>query len=189
MVLQKSFDLLAILAIPLVIGTQLVAEEVMVLVAGSEFSASGPILRILIIAAAMIFFGNIPAHAIIAINKQKKIIGAYIFTAITAVVGYYIFIPRFSYFGAAWITIYSELAIALASIYLVWRHTRFIPNLKVFFKALAASLAMAVSIYALYFSGINNLIFVVSLAAIVYFVFLYLFKGLSKTDILSLFNR
>lgn len=130
-VLQKSFNVMVIIAVPLVIGTQLLANDIMVLVAGKNFAASGPILKILIAAAAFIFLGSMFAHAIIAINKQRQIIKAYVFTAITSLIGYFIFIPKFSYFGAAWITIYSELAIALASLYLIKKFTGFFPSLTI----------------------------------------------------------
>ncbi len=185
-VLQKSFDVMVIIALPLVIGTQFVAKNIMVLVAGRDFAMSGPILQILILAAGLIFFGCMFAHAIIAIDKQKKIIPAYIFTAVTAVIGYLIFIPKYSYFGAAWVTIYSEIAIGLASVYLVWKYARFLPNLKITGKALLASVIMAV---ALYLTADWNLFLVLSLAMLVYFTALYLFKGISKQDIVELMNK
>ncbi|MFC1678404.1 flippase [Patescibacteria group bacterium] len=188
-ILQKSFDILIIIAIPLVIGTQLLAREVMVLVAGEEFAVSGPILQVLILAAFFIFLGNIFAHAIIAIDKQKKIIGAYCFTAITAVIGYFVVIPRFSYFGAAWVTIYSEAAIALASIFLIWKFTRFFPSLKILFKSAIASGVMAVAVYASYLAGLQNLGLVLSVSIITYFISLFALKGLTKEDILILFNK
>jgi len=185
-VLQKSYDVMIIIAIPLIIGAQFVAKDIMVLVAGHEFAPSGAVLQILILAAGLIFFGCMFSHAVIAIDKQKKIIPAYIFTAITAVIGYLIFIPKYSYFGAAWITIYSELAIGLASIYLVWKYARFLPNLKITGKALIASAVMA---GALYLTSGWNLFLVLSLAVFVYFIALCLFKGIKKQDIMELINK
>lgn len=185
-VLQKSFDLMVILALPLIIGTQFVAKNIMVIVAGQEFADSGPVLRILILAAGVIFLGAIFAHGVIAINKQKKIISAYIFTAITAVIGYLIFIPKYSYFGAAWVTIYSEIIIALASIYIVWKYTKILPNLKIAGKSLAASLVMAIVIY---YTSSLNLFLILALAIVVYFIALYLFKGITKQDLVRLLNR
>jgi O-antigen/teichoic acid export membrane protein len=182
-VMQKSFDLMVILALPIIIGTQFVAKNVMVLVAGQEFAESGPVLQVLIIAAGIIFLGCIFAHGVIAIDKQRKIISAYIFTAITAVIGYLIFIPRYSYFGAAWVTIYSEIIIAFASFYLVWKYSRFLPSLKITTRALAACLVMAIIIY---FISSWNLFLVLVMAMIVYFIMLYLFKGITKQDLIKL---
>ncbi|MDP3043652.1 MAG: flippase [bacterium] len=185
-VLQKSFDMMAMFAIPLVVGAQFTAKDIMVLVAGPDFEASGPILQVLIAAAGIIFLGCMFAHAIIALDKQKKIIGFYIFTAVTAVIGYLILIPRYSYFGAAWVTIYSEITIALASFYLVWKYSGFLPSLKPTAKILAASLVMAGALYSA--SG-WNLFLALALATAVYFITLYLFKGITKEDITSLLNK
>ncbi len=187
--MQKSFNIMIMFTVPMVIGTQLLAKDVMILVAGPDFALSGPILQILIFAAGIIFLGNIFAHAVIAINQQKKVIIFYLFTAITALIGYLIFIPRYSYFGAASVTIYSEAVIALTSFYTVWKYTRFVPNITVFFKALLASTFMLASIYLLEYLGIFNLIYLISVAILVYFVFFFLFRGLSKKELSSLFNR
>lgn len=188
-VLQRSFDVMVILAIPMLVGTQFLAKDIMVLVAGEEFALSGPILKILILAAVMIFLGNMFAHAVIAIDKQKSIIRAYIFTAITAVSGYFIFIPFFSYYGAAWVTIYSESVIALASALLVWKFTKFIPNMKVFFKSFMASAVMGLAIYSLIFFHVYNFWVALCLSPIVYFISLYLFNGIKKQDIAILLNK
>ncbi|MBU4205153.1 flippase [Patescibacteria group bacterium] len=99
-VLQKSFNVMAIIAIPVSLGTQLLAKDIMTLVAGPDFSGSGKILQILILAAGMIFLGNMLAHAIIAIEKQKAVIKAYLFTAVTSVIGYLLLIPLFSFHNA-----------------------------------------------------------------------------------------
>lgn len=189
LVLQKSFDVLMIIAVPLVIGTQFVSREVMVLIASSDFIASAPILNYLIFAAGMIFGANIFAHAIIAVEKQKKAIPIYLITAITSLVGYFILIPRFSYFGAAWVTIYSEGFIMLGSMYLVYKFTRFVPKFGVVFRSLGASLFMVAGIYALKFLGYFYFPLVLTVSVIIYFIFILLFKGLSKDDVNILLNK
>ncbi|MCK4539786.1 flippase [Candidatus Parcubacteria bacterium] len=187
-VLQKSFDVLVMLALPMAVGTQFIANDVMAIVAGNDFLASGPILKVLIFAAAAIFLGNMFAHAVIAINKQKKVIKSYIFVAITAVIGYLMVIPNFSYMGAAWVTIYSEFAIAIASFLIVWRYTRFIPKFTVFIKSLIACLIMALAIFILK-TETNNLIIIILSAVFAYFTSLYFLRALSKQDILNLLNK
>jgi len=191
-VLQKSFDFMVILALPIIIGTQFVASEVMTMVAGKEFNISGSVLKILIMATGAIFLGCMFSHAIIALGKQKKIIGVYIFTSITALAGYLFFIPKFSYIGAAWVTIYSELVIALAAIYYVWKYSKFLPSLKVFFRALAATAIMAIVLYIIpssFYSSVIGLIIFLGIASIIYFSFLYLFKGIARNDVINLLNR
>ncbi len=191
-VLQKSFDFMIILALPLIVGTQFMAHEIMTLIAGEEFFISGLVLKILIIAAGLIFLGTIFSHAIIAVDKQKKLIGAYVFTSITALIGYFIFIPRFSYFGAAWVTVYSELVIALAAIYYTWKYTGFCPKLGRIAKAGLASLIMGLILYYLpdsfYESGFS-LLFTLCAISVVYFVSLFALGGINKKEIAELLNR
>ncbi len=191
-ILQKSFDFMVILALPMIVGTQFVANEVMTMVAGKEFNISGSVLKILIIATGAIFLGCMFSHAIIALGKQKKIIGAYIFTSLTALAGYLFFIPKFSYIGAAWVTIYSEVIIALAAVYYVWKYSRFLPNFKVFVRALAATAVMATVLYIIpfsFYSSITGLIIFLGIGSLVYFSFLYLFEGITKNDIINLLNK
>ena len=180
---------MAIVAIPLALGTQFIAKDVMSLVAGDEFKDSGQILQILIIAASMIFLGNMLAHAVIAIEKQKNIIKAYIFVAITSVLGYVLFIPQYSYLAAAWVTVYSETVIALASVYIVWKYTNFIPNLKIIIQTLSASLFMCLAIVTLQYFQIHNLFIVLTVAIIVYFSTLFSFNGLDKKEILAMLKK
>lgn len=168
--IQNSFDIMVIIALPLIIGVQFVAKPLMQLVAGSEFYASGLILQLLVIAAGAIYFGTIFSHIIIAIEKQKQTIWAYILVAITALTGYLIFIPKYSYFGAAAVTIYSELAIALLIFGIAFYYIKFIPNFTVAFKSLIACFFMGLGLYYLNLTLIPAL----GIAIIVYSMVLYL---------------
>lgn len=188
-IMQKSFDLMAIFAIPLAVGAQFVSKDIMVLVAGQDFSASGAVLKILILAASLIFLGNIFAHAIIAINKQKNIIGAYFFTAITSLIGYFIFIPYFSYFGAALVTIYSELFIALASIYLIKKYTNFVPSVNVLIKAFLASFLMGFFMYLVQNYISINIYLLLGTGFLTYGLFIYLLGGIQKKDVLEILGK
>lgn len=188
-IIQKAFDVMVILALPITVGTQFIARPVMVVVAGEDFALSAPVLQILIIAAGLIFLSVAFSHAVIAMGKQRRIIPAYIFVAITAVIGYLIFIPRFSYFGAAWVTIYSELAITLASAYMVWKYARFKPSFNILAKSLGAAIVMALAIFLFMNTISGNLWLVLSLALIVYFPTLFFMGGLTRQDMLNLLNK
>ena len=178
--LQRSFEVMAICAFPLVAGTWAVSGRVMGLVAGKDFIAAGPVLNILIIAAGIIFLGTVFAHAIIAVDRQKSIIPAYIFTAITSIIAYLIFIPRYSYFGAAWVTVYSEAVIAFFSFYIIWKYARFAPRMKIFFKALLAAFAMFAVLRVLKEA---NLFLAILAGAGSYFLILYLINGITREDL------
>jgi len=97
-----------------------------------------------------------------------------------------IFIPRYSYFGAAWVTIYSETIIAFASAFIVWKYSRFVPDMTVLLKSLIASLLMSAS---LIYTKNQNIFLVLVIASSVYLISLYLIKGIDKQDLLNLIAK
>jgi len=192
-VLQKSFDVMAIVAIPLVIGSQFLGGPIMTAVAGNDFAVAGDILKVLILAVAAIFLGTMFSHAVIAIDRQKKMIGFYVFTSVSSLIAYLYFIPRYSYFGAAAVTIYSEVMIAIFSAYCIFKYSRFLPKLTVFLKSLAASAAMGAFIYFLpkqYYQGnLVGLLIILVLASLIYFLILCLLGGIKVEDLKSIFKK
>lgn len=184
-VMQKSFDFLVMIAVPIIFGTFFLGERLMSFVAGSDFALSGTILKILILAAGMIFVGTLFGHLVVAVQKQRKMIWGYALVAAICLAGYIILIPRYSFWAAAWITVFSEGAIALLTFLVVWRNTRLVPSGKTLLKSVLASLAMSIVIYLL----INlNLVALIILAAAIYFGVLYLLKGYTKKTILEIFK-
>lgn len=194
-VLQKSLDFMAIAAIPIVIGAQFLATELMSAVAGKDFSQSGIILRILVVSIAAIFIGTMFSHTVIAIDKQKKMIGAYVFTSISSLIAYIILVPKFSYFGAAAVTIYSEVMIAIFSAICVLKYSGFKASLKTISKAIMAGLIMAAFLYGnsafnwIDGNTILGLILLLIVSALIYSISLYVFGGIKKEDINILFKK
>lgn len=101
-------------AFPITAGIIATGPALMHLVAGKDFVASGSILQILALAVLGVFFGAVFGHLAVAINQQKKTLWVYAVTAVITLVGYFIFIPRFGIYGAAWMTVFSEWFAALA---------------------------------------------------------------------------
>ncbi|MEK7640265.1 MAG: flippase [Patescibacteria group bacterium] len=123
-VLQRAVDTIGLLAIPLAVGTGFVAIQVMRLVGGSAYVAAAPALTVLMVATACIFFGNLFANAVVAVGAQRRMLWAYATVAVVTLTGYFIAIPRAGIQGAAWMTLVSELAIALTGIILILRVTQ-----------------------------------------------------------------
>jgi len=191
-VLQKSFDFMAILAIPLVVGAQFLSRPIMMFAAGREFAPAGQILQILTFAVAAIFLGAMFSHAVIALDKQKTMILFYVFASLSSLIAYLILIPRFSYFGAAAVTIYSETIIALFSAYCVFKYSGFLPNLKVALKSLLSSAIMGIFLYFFttrYQNTLGQLLSVMAAASLLYGFLLYLFGGIKKTDIKAILEK
>jgi O-antigen/teichoic acid export membrane protein len=113
------------------------------LFAGESFLASGPLLQILTVAAAAVFFGTLFGHAVVAVGKQKPMTWGYAADAALATVLYLALIPKYGTTAAAWITVASEAFIAGATFLMVHRVTGFVPDLRHSGKALAAAVLMA----------------------------------------------
>lgn len=191
-ILQKSFDFMAIMAIPLLVGTQFLSKNIMISIAGRDFAEAAPILQVLIFSVAAIFLGTIFTHATIAINKQKKLIGFYAFTSASSLLAYLILIPRYSYFGAAAVTIYSEVMIMFFSAYCVYKYSRFLPNLLVSGKSLIASLVMGAFLYLIpqfILESLIGLIISLATAIFLYFILLYFLGGIKSEEIKAILRK
>jgi O-antigen/teichoic acid export membrane protein len=146
-VLQKAVTNLALFALPLAVGTGFVAQQVMRIVGGVEYEGAAPALTLLMIATAAIFFGNLFANTVVAVNAQRKMLWGYAAVAVGSLIGYLLSIPRFGMTGAATMTIISEVAITFAAFWVVWRATRVKVNLLPVVRILIACLPMAVFLW------------------------------------------
>lgn len=181
-VLRKSFDAMSMIALPLIVGTFFLAEPVMHVIA-PEFTDSPGVLRILIIATATIFIGNLYGNTVVAINKQRTMMWLYFGVAAVSLAGYLKFVPQYSYFGAAWMTVLSELMVTVASLVIVGRTTRVWPSLSVFTRAAVASGVMGA---ALYFLQEYSVVLLLIVAVIVYLGALFIFGGIRKDMIVEI---
>lgn len=173
---QKTFDFLNILALPLVAGGIILAKPLMIFFAGKEFAESGEILQVLLLALGMIFPATIFTHAVIAVGKQKSMLLGFGASAILTLAGYIIFIPKFSYFGAAWMTVFSEALILCWSAGVIYKYSKFFPKFKLLKRSLAASIVMA---WILWMLGIQNILLAIPAGAVIYFSLLFVVKGIN----------
>src|SRR3989338_2028211 len=102
---KPTFDVFMLTAIPIMIGTFVVADQLMLLLAGPGYEASGDVLQLLIFAIFGVFMGALFGRLVVALNKQKLMIWGYFAVAIATIIGYFFFIPTYGMWGAAWMTI------------------------------------------------------------------------------------
>ncbi|MBM5789879.1 flippase [Candidatus Parcubacteria bacterium] len=181
---RRTFDLFMLAGIPVVIGTQAVADGLIRLLAGPGYEAAGDILRLLSVAVFGVFLGALFGHLIVALNKQKPMVWGYAGVAVLTLIGYFLFIPPYGMWGAAWMTLFSELLIALITFTVVYRVARVRPQWSVALKALFASLVM----YALlrFFPSGSVLVDIV-MGTIVYVLAMLALGGIKREEIRALF--
>lgn len=183
---QKSFDFFSFITLPMIFGTIMVATPLMTLVAGTNFSAAGPILQVLILATAAIFFGTLFTYMVLALDKQKAMIKFFGLAALLSIIGYYMFIPTYSYWGAAWVTVVIELLIILFAWVVIKGQFNYKPSFKAFNRLLLASLGMSVVIH--YISFLPVLI-VIAIAILVYLILVVALRAFDLKEAKMLISK
>lgn len=177
---QQSFDIIMLMAVPMLVATLILAEKIMRLVAGPDFAIAGKPLQVLSLAVFGVYLGAVFGHTAVAINRQKQVIWIFVSDAIITFVGYLIFIPKFGMYGAAWMTVFSELYAGL----LLFASTRYYSKtplqLKTFGKIVLAGLIMGLVLLVLIKL---NVFLLVLIGTLTYGACLLLFKAISKETI------
>jgi O-antigen/teichoic acid export membrane protein len=175
--LSNSLNAMMLMAAPLVAGTLVLAHRGMVLVAGNEFTLSGDVLRILVLAVGAIFFSTISSYGIVALDAQKKMLPIYVAVALITLVGYIIFIPTYGMWAAAWLTVFSESCVALGATIMCLKLSGARWHPLPSFKALLSAVAMGFILWPL---KDLPLIFSFLIGALVYFLLVVATRAVSK---------
>lgn len=173
---QETLNFLLIFVVPLIIGTFFLSERIVVLIAGNDFILSAGVLNVLIVAGGIIFLGILFSNMIIALEKQKSLIYIYGIGAIINLAANLVFIPKYSYYGAAWTTILTELIVTVLMLVVLYQAFKILPCFNSFIKYLLAGLVM---IIVFYFLPEWNLFILIVLPGLAYFGSLWLLNGLS----------
>lgn len=184
-VFQKALDFIIIVLVPACTGIILLALPIVQILGGEGFRASAQVLRILSVAIGLIFLASIFGNSAIVLKKQVQSAWAHFAGAVLNVGANLYFIPKFSYFGAATTTVITELLVTILLFFIIKRAYNWQPNFSMFVRTIGAVLPMAAYLY--YFQG-WNLAVNIAIGALIYFVFLYLFGGISKEDIKTLIS-
>ena len=185
-VIQESLDILLFFIVPLIVGTIFLSKEIVVLIAGKDFLLSAGVLNLLIIAGGIIFLGVLFSNMIISLREQKKLIYIYGTGAVINLIANFIFIPKYSYYGAAWTTILTELIVTGLMLIVLYKILKSLPSFNSIFKYALAGLIMAIPLYYLH----NwSLFILIILSSLIYFGFLYLINGIPFKDIRNLIKK
>jgi len=181
-VFQRSFDFLAVLALPFCAGGAYLASDIIHIIAGAGFEASVLPLQLLFLAIVFIFFSALFGSALVALHKQKAALWAYGGAAAFSVAANLYFIARYSYVGAAAVTAATEALVTLMMLFLILRAAAHLSlSLRTLSKAFFASIAM---LLALYLFPFHNAAATVVWGALIYSVIMLAFGGILKEDLL-----
>lgn len=183
---QNAFDFFIIISIPVLIGTQVVAEPLSVLIGGSDYKASGPILQWLIFVVIGLFLSSLYGHAIVALEKQRPMAWGYGLTALLTVLGYFLLIPPFGVWGAVAMTLFSEFLMTTLTFAVVYKTTKLLPKLHIVLKAVVASVLMYLVLITL--PALPVLLTIV-IGGLVYAAGLFVLGGIKTATLKQLFLK
>lgn len=180
--MARSARFLLAAILPVCFGGLVVADQVMVAVSGAAFAPSGMFLAVLLFGVAMIFWGTVYSHAVVALELQKTMLPFYALNAALALGLYLWLIPRYGGTAAAWITVISETTIAVAAAVVVRRKMPVPLPLGSAVRIIIASALMAVALWFGLRALPLPLLITLPLGGLLYAGFLRLTGGLTADD-------
>ena len=181
---EKLFKYMAMLGIPLGVGTTLLAQRIIWVVFGPEYIPAAIALQILIWSVVLVYIGGPIGTLLQTTNKQRTVARIVGISTLTNVVANLILIPRYSYVAAGAIAVLTTL-ISLIMQYIACSKTgwsvidrKFLIS---FGKTVLASVVMGLFIYYL---GNMTLLLLIPLAILLYFGTLFALRFFDKDDML-----
>lgn len=164
-VFHRSFNALILIATPIAIGTQFVADWIIKLVGGDAFQDSVVVLQILIVAVLAMFLSSLAINTVIVINRQRSMIWVSSIAAVTSIVLNLLLIPRFTYIGTAYTTVITEFVIVLLTYIIIYRHAKLAPQALAVARVLLSGAVMGAVLFLL---GSDNAFLNLIIGALVY---------------------
>lgn len=183
---NKTFKIFVLLVIPVILGILFLSEGIIGLIGGAGFQESAGTLRILVFALIFIFFGNFFNNLLLAGNLQKKLMYALMACAVFNISANLIFIPLFSYKGAAITSALTEMLVVAFALYLSHRHLKYVPKINNWTGILLSSAVMGTFLFLFQKSNF----FLVALgSAAVYFLMLWITRSVTNEELRLIFSR
>lgn len=175
---KTSYSILILLGIPAVFGLFYLADNIMLLFAGHDFSEATYSMRILVPIIIFLGISNlIGLQVLYPYGKEKLVLKSVFVGALVNLILNFFLIPSYAHIGAALGTLFAEMVVALLQIKMVkpYLDIKFIDRNLI--NYLTGSIIMLCSLYVVNeFLNLENLFFNIFIGVLVYFLFLLLIK-------------
>ncbi|HEY6736294.1 MAG TPA: flippase [Candidatus Saccharimonadia bacterium] len=173
---QKAYDFLLMFAVPLVVFVVMFSPQIIRVIAGTGYEVSAELLRVLIFAVALSFLNALLGFLLVARHRERDVLNLAIVTIILNFLLNLVLIPRFSYYAAAYMSVFSEFLCLAASLWFARQRFHFVPGHMVLAKSALVALLAAPAVYWLprFAVGVTSHVFLITclaagLYALVYF--------------------
>ena len=177
---EKSIKYFMLLTIPISFATILYSTDIVVFFFGQSYSQTSSVLSILIITVPLSFINAICINLLNASHKERYVTLTYIIATTTNFILNLIIIPKYSYDGAAFTNILSDILLTILFFYSIY-NLDLMPNKKLYFELLKIIIASFILYIVL--SVLNlNMWLALPIGTIIYFVVIILFKTYDNED-------
>ena len=200
-IIRHSFDFLAAISVPMVIGGFILAYPIVFAISSPEylsrisegFYGTDFALKILIFAVFFQFINVLFAFILIAKNQQYKLLYINAFGVIFNVVSNFILIPKYGFLAAACTSVASEFIILVLTYVTAKRSIQFKLSVLNLFKILFSGAVMGFAVYYLQAPTYSllenwNLLVLVPIGAVIYAIMLFATKTVDRS-MLSLLKK
>lgn len=191
--IQHSFDFLVAMAMPIVVGAQVLAYPFIFIVSSPEFLSrvdegfygSDVAMQLLVFAMFFSFLSSVFSFTLIAIGYQGKLLYISAVGAVFNILANLVVIPTWGFRGAAFTSVLSEIIIVILAALMLKKYFTYRIKWMGTFKIMLSGLVMGLVVYVLrdplygYIQNFNFLV-LVPIGALVYAGMLWLTGVVSK---------
>ena len=182
--LEYSLKYFLMFAIPSAFGISLLSKSLLTSLSTSEIAFHGYLVTSFV-ALSMILYGvrSIIAQIIVLVKKTKITGSIWLMAGIMNLGLNLIFVPYFGIVGAAFTTFMSYAFTLVLTIHYSFKYLKFNIDFRFILKSIFASIIMSLVIIKCNPVGALNILIVIGVCVIVYFIALLLLKGVEKEEV------
>lgn len=177
---EKSIKYFMLLIIPISFATILYSTDIVVLFFGHEYIETSSVLSILIITVPLSFIDAICINLLNASHKERYVTSTYLIATTTNIILNFFIIPKYSYDGAAFTNILSDIILTIFLFYSIYKLNS-MPKKKLYldlFKIITASIILYVILSVLNL----NMWLALPIGIIIYFIAIIVMKTYDEED-------
>ncbi len=188
-IFHKSHDVLVMVGLPIMVGVSLLARPIIDILGGAEFLTAASVtifgnpvtaatvLQILMVTVFLTYLSQTYHYLLVATGHQQKLVWPNIGYALFNILANILFVPRYSYFASAVITVMTALFVYLVPRYLTGQLLGVRASYRSWWKILLATALMGLSVYGL---AATNMFLATLVGALVYASVLIVIGGIDR---------
>jgi len=178
--LEKSIKYLSLIMVPIAIATMFYSTDIIQLIYGNKFDAAASALSILIWTVCLLFINGACTMLLQASHKEVTVTKVYAIAAVFNIVLNIFMIPHYSYNGAAFTTVMSDLLILIIFAYIIYK-LKYTINKKLYLDIVKILVGSAILGIALSYLHLNMWV-ALPVGIIIYFAAVCLLRVFDDDD-------